>query len=725
MANFSPLDAYSHGLIGARRDPRADEEFVDSILRHGGNPDGGAVAHEWEFANAGAGKLTLLFPVADEVFPNCLPGPAQLTGDCFPAGTKVRMADGSEKDIESVVEGEAVASHTGAARVVEAVIKKPYKGDLLTVAVKGSPRAITCTPDHRLFAGSDDDAFWCRADLLTKGTRLLLTRHNSQCIEHSFDLQNADLAVVDGRHPRCIPAASTDKVRWKCTKHDVNRHITLDSRLAWLVGLYLAEGSCDRSPKGYPRRITLNLSSKETYLAEYAAALFGEVFGVAAKVCSVPSKPSVLYVRVSSLPVAWLFSLLAPGNTYTKSLNPIFFSATSAVRVAVLRGWFAGDGHIKSRRNGSVLSDANDSVAAVAVSVSGSLVTQMFDIANSCGIASSVTRRKARGRSLAASNLAMYGANAVQMFPGTCSDYRIRKPRTADGKHGLWRPVSSVTREPFEGHVYCLQVADEHSFVANGFAVHNCVAHACSRALLASLAQEIKAGKPDEVTGVVEGAPEMPELGIRQSVIAPESLWAWRGYDSDGWVCSAAAKVACEQGFLVRKPYHDLGIDLTQYTERTIRLGGSKAPGKKWLAESSKYIARTATVLKGREQVRAFLAAGYGVMNCSGMSFDRTRNEDGFSRQTPQGWAHAQSYWGYDDRPDTVQKYGQALVLWCNSWNRWNTGPRTVRGTNIEIPHGCFWTLASTIDRASNIALSSVAGWPRRQHTTFGATGEI
>lgn len=332
MANFTPFDAYSGGLVGARRDPRADEEFVDSILRHGGNPDGGAVAHEWEFANAGAGKLTLLFHVADEVFPNCLPGPAQLTGDC--------------------------------------------------------------------------------------------------------------------------------------------------------------------------------------------------------------------------------------------------------------------------------------------------------------------------------------------------------------------------------------------------------VAHACSRALLASLAQEIKAGKPDEVTGVVEGAPEMPELGIRQSVIAPESLWAWRGYDSDGWSCSAAAKVACEQGFLVRKPYPDLGIDLTQYTERTIRLGGSKAPGKKWLAESSKYIARTATVLKGREQVRAFLAAGYGVMNCSGMGFEKTRNEDGFSRQVGS-WAHAQSYWGYDDRPETVTKYGQALVLWCNSWNRWNTGPRTIRGTNIEIPHGCFWTLASTIDRASNIALSSVAGWPRRKHTTFGATGEI
>ena len=80
---------------------------------------------------------------------------------------------------------------------------------------------------------------------------------------------------------------------------------------------------------------------------------------------------------------------------------------------------------------------------------------------------------------------------------------------------------------------------------------------------------------------------------------------------------------------------------------------------------------------------------------------------------------------GYDDRPETHRIYGEALVLCGNTCGKWNAGPRLVRGTNIEIPHGFFWSKASTIDRASNIALSSVAGWPRRKHTTYGAAGNV
>jgi hypothetical protein len=252
----------------------------------------------------------------------------------------------------------------------------------------------------------------------------------------------------------------------------------------------------------------------------------------------------------------------------------------------------------------------------------------------------------------------------------------------------------------------------------------DCVARAAANCLLTSLGMEIASGKPDEVTGRLEGAPELPEAGVKDSVVAAESLWAWRGYDRDGWVCSYAAQVATTKGFLVRKPYPELGIDLTEYTERTIRLGGSTSPGQKWLDQSSQHIARTATVLSGREQVRDFLFQGYGVFNCSAMGFERTRNEDGFSRQTGV-WHHAQSFLGYDDRPETHKKYGQALVLWNNSWAAWNSGPRRVMGTSIDIPPGSFWSLASTIDKAQCIALSSVAGWPRRQHTTFGAVGNV
>jgi len=252
----------------------------------------------------------------------------------------------------------------------------------------------------------------------------------------------------------------------------------------------------------------------------------------------------------------------------------------------------------------------------------------------------------------------------------------------------------------------------------------DCVGAAAANAYLGSLAQEIVDGKPDEVTGIVEGPPDIPELGVRQGVVARESIFAWRGKASDGWFCSAAAKAVNEKGVLVRKPYPDLGFDLTRYTSETIRLGGAKRPSDKWLAESSKNVARTATFVRGREQVRDFLAAGYAIFNCSSLGFSRERNEDAWSRQSGV-WHHAQVFSGFDDRGSTIKKYGQPLVLWTNSWGAWNRGPRTIMGTNMTIPPGSFWANASTIDSCQCIALSSVAGWPRRQHTTFGAAGNI
>ena len=253
----------------------------------------------------------------------------------------------------------------------------------------------------------------------------------------------------------------------------------------------------------------------------------------------------------------------------------------------------------------------------------------------------------------------------------------------------------------------------------------DCVAAAAANCLVTSLGMEIASGKPDEVSGQVEDRPDISPLGVTQGLVARESLWAWRGYDEDGWVPSEAAKVACERGFLIRKPYPELGIDLTKYTTDTIKLGGRRLPNDKWLAESQVHKARTATFLKNREEVRDFLAQGFGVFNGSGLGFSSKRDTNGVARQVGH-WSHAQSWIGYDDRPETHDLYGQALVLWMNQWGVWNSGPRRIHGTDIDIPEGSYWATADTIDRCNTrIALSSVAGWPRRKHTTYGATGHV
>lgn len=253
----------------------------------------------------------------------------------------------------------------------------------------------------------------------------------------------------------------------------------------------------------------------------------------------------------------------------------------------------------------------------------------------------------------------------------------------------------------------------------------DCVSHGAAHCLGQTIAHEVLSNSPDEETGIIEGAPVLTEKAIKNFPIAPESLFAWRGYADDGWICSEAAKVACEKGFLIRKAYPAMKVDLTEYNKTTIRLGGAKPPGAEWLAESKQHVARTATFLKGREQVRDFLASGYGVFNCSALGFTKDRDEYGICRQVGI-WHHSQAFAGYDDRPETHAKFGQALVLWWNSWGIYLRGNRVIWNTpGLLIPEGCYWALANTIDKCQCIALSSVAGWPRRKHTSLGAEGNV
>jgi hypothetical protein len=72
------------------------------------------------------------------------------------------------------------------------------------------------------------------------------------------------------------------------------------------------------------------------------------------------------------------------------------------------------------------------------------------------------------------------------------------------------------------------------------------------------------------------------------------------------------------------------------------------------------------------------------------------------------------AYTGVDDRDEVKAKYGGPLVLIQNSWGEFNSGPRRIMGTNIDIPIGSFWARWSDISRRYMCAFSSVAGWPAR-----------
>ena len=239
----------------------------------------------------------------------------------------------------------------------------------------------------------------------------------------------------------------------------------------------------------------------------------------------------------------------------------------------------------------------------------------------------------------------------------------------------------------------------------------DCVSHDKKNACLLTVACDIASGLPDQLTGVIEGVPELPTRGISEGVISSDFFYWYRGYDGDGWSCHAATNVAVDKGMLLRKPYPELGVDLTEYSGRMAGKYGRRRPPEEITAEGRKHRMRGAIRVRAGEAMRDFLGVGHGISSCGGESFENVRDENGVSRRTRKGWAHAMGVMGCDDRPIIHDIYGEMLFLIQNSWAIWNRGPRKILGTNILIPHGSFWARWSDIKNRTFLAHSSAEGW--------------
>ena len=246
----------------------------------------------------------------------------------------------------------------------------------------------------------------------------------------------------------------------------------------------------------------------------------------------------------------------------------------------------------------------------------------------------------------------------------------------------------------------------------------DCVSHSQKNAELGVLVMEVYKGLPDEKTGEIEGIPKVPSTGIANGVISSEYKYWFRGHGSDGWQCGEAARVSVNYGIMVRKAYPELDIDLTKYSGKLAGAYGRSKPGEAIQKEGQKHKVRTITQPRSFEELRDLIANGYAVSSCGGEGFSSSRDSNGVSKRSGS-WSHAMAYLAVDDRSEIHAEYGEPLVLVQNSWGKFNSGPRKILGTSLEIPHGSFWARWSDIRRRSMYALSGVFGWPPTELPNF------
>jgi putative pyruvate formate lyase activating enzyme len=239
--------------------------------------------------------------------------------------------------------------------------------------------------------------------------------------------------------------------------------LPLDEDLAWVLGLYCAEGHVHRQsdrPNSY--RVVFSIGPHEHELLRRVSVGLEGLFGVSPTVVE-RRTTSTAEAGKSSLGV--LFSSLCGTGSHAKRVPAPIFSASEPVVRAFLEGYLAGDG-------------TRTPTHLVANTVSPSLAHGLYELGLRLGVLPSIhrwippSRRVIEGRTVNQAPL-WYVKFKHDRF-NAAVDPRERTRWRDEGSHFLV-PIHRIEREPYDGDVYNLEVDHpSHSYMAPAIAIANC-----------------------------------------------------------------------------------------------------------------------------------------------------------------------------------------------------------------------------------------------------------
>jgi intein/homing endonuclease len=604
----------------------------------------------------------------------------QTTGDCLVKGTQVLMSDGSLKNIENVQIRDSVITHNNRSKdVYELINKQPKEQQINHIYIKKYNKTLSVTNDHKLLIFTDSGYEWIETRNLKEGDLLILPKSN---ISNSGDDSILDLSsyLSDLRY-----TVSDTSVRVKNSKNTLARFIRLSTDLMWLFGLYAAEGGIDGTNK---ERITFNLHIKETELRDRIISLFNNIFGAKCTILNRVSQ-NVCCVRCSNIIISRLFANFVNGNQWSKILNRQILNSSKYHRIAFLRGWSDGDGSVTTEKRRKL----------VGVSVSKTLIQNISEILVSLQIQHTLSTRLPRNKSKEAYQVNLYGDQVYKIYPELSLMTQVHtKQNLLTCSLGLLAPITSIKNEQYTDNVYCINVKDDHSFIANGIISHNCVSHGTRNACDVSRAVEIDVHNERE-DWIAKGA--------------TEAIYGYRGFSGQGMSCARAAEfVSKVGGLVVRKNYGF--VDFSKYNGNLGAGWGGRGLPDKVLDLSNDHQIKTASLIRTVEEARDALANGYGLAVCSNYGFSNTRDKKGFAKQSGS-WGHCMAWIACDDTGS------EPAFLVQNSWGKWNDGGHPEWG---PIPEGSFLihadVAAGMLSANGSYAFSGFDGFPLQKLPSYG-----
>ena len=365
---------------------------------------------------------------------------------CFPAGTLIRMADGSHRPIEDIkLLDEVVTAEGNTGRVLQAMVR--FHGPGLVKLNLWGHRHLRMTAEHPVLTKTG----YKPVSALIPGDYVALTRYLAP-VQSTFRTDDyvtaaeTKRATQDGRITYHGPAG----VPVVTQVAPLPAEIRLTPGFGRIAGLYMAEGSAATARAIW----TFGSHERDTLVQELVALLRSELH-VEPRIQERPNNS--IKVVVGGKQWSLLFARLFGMGAANKGVPAALMAGGQDFLAAVLGAWLDGDGY--SRRG-----------SKQGVSVSHRLVMDMHAIATAIGLKPAVRITKTRPSGAVRTRRPRWD---LVMADGDLDNYRSEQTDTH-----VWRRVVGLEFEDFAGPVYNLTVEGDNSYVAEGIGVHNCVAHA-------------------------------------------------------------------------------------------------------------------------------------------------------------------------------------------------------------------------------------------------------
>jgi len=351
---------------------------------------------------------------------------------CLLPKSPIVMEDGTVKNIEDVQVGDVVRTHTGAAKQVTEVFVRTISEDVVGLDLKGIQYPIWMTKNHPVLSAQWDKTDFVEAKDLTTESYIVFPK--------------ATYEVKD----------------------------TETKEFAELFGWYLAEGWTNyKDTAKHHKPFGLMEFSLGQHEQDYVARILElglKVWGVVGKVYN--SKRSLgCSVRFYKENIGKRFYELGGGGALTKKLSLEVMSWSAELKRAVLTAFCLGDGTLNRKRGDITLYTASRNLSYQFSSMLRDMGVnnRIYSLLNTPG----PTVRETGVRNLIYH--VIMSSEQVEAFNAHVSP-AFNMLRKKFIWAGTWyQPITNILGMFYTGPVYNIEVEDDHSYLVDGIAVHNCV----------------------------------------------------------------------------------------------------------------------------------------------------------------------------------------------------------------------------------------------------------